>query len=102
MDDSDGKLADFYAEKISVVEEYKASEDIEKTRCMEFLDASRDTCCVDDVLVYLFVDGKKTEGCWVRIEGLGDHHFIGTLLNEPNQDMGCHAGDLIIFYVIIC
>ncbi|RHS34618.1 SseB family protein [Coprobacillus sp. AF09-1A] len=99
LDDSDGKLADFYAEKISVVEEYKASEDIEKTRCMEFLDASRDTCCVDDVLVYLFVDGKKTEGCWVRIEGLGDHHFIGTLLNEPNQDMGCHAGDLIIFYV---
>ena len=48
---------------------YDAPEEVEKTRSMTFLDASRDESCIDDVLVYLVKDGLKPEGCWVRISG---------------------------------
>ena len=44
-------------------------------------------------------DGNELEGCWVRIEGLAEDHIFGTLLNEPDQDFGCHEGDKIPFYV---
>lgn len=97
--DEKGELAERYAEKIAVTKEYAAEEDIEKTRDMSFLDPSRDEVFVDDVLVYLLKEGNKPEGCWTRIVGLGDHFFIGVLLNEPDQDFGFHEGDRIAFCV---
>lgn len=97
--DEDGTLAERYADKLEMLHSYDASEEVEKSRGMTFLDASRDENCIDDVIVYLIKDGLKPEGCWVRITGLGDHWIIGTLLNEPDQDFGYHAGETIGFFV---
>ena len=98
FDDEDGRLSSRYSGKLEALHKYDASEEIEKTRSMSFLDASRDEYCIDDVLVYLTKDGLEPEGCWVRIIGLGDHWFMGTLLNEPNQDFGYHNGEKISFF----
>lgn len=92
-------MAERFAGKLEMLRGYDVPDDVEKTRYMTFLDASRDENCIDDVLVFLIKDELKMEGCWVRIIGLGDHWFIGILLNEPNQDFGYHAGDKITFFV---
>ena len=97
--DSDNSIKDRYADKIALLDGYTVSEEIEKTRGMSFLDASRDPHCIDDVLVYLTKRGLEPEGCWVRISGLGDHWLMGTLLNEPNQNFGYHLNDTIAFFV---
>ena len=97
--DENGELAKRYASKLEIVREYDAPEDVEKSREMIFLDGCRDKECIDDVLVFLTRDGLRPEGCWVRINGLGDHCLMGILLNEPNQDFGYHEGDQIAFFV---
>ncbi len=97
--DEDGSLAEKFAKKLAALHGYDVSEEIEKTREMDFLDGSRDDTCVDDVLVYLIRDGLEPEGCWTRITGLGDHCIMGELLNEPDQDFGYHAGEEIAFFV---
>lgn len=99
LDDSDGGLSERYAEKISVVEYYAASEQIEQSRKFAFLDRSRHEHFPDDVLVYLTKRGLDPEGCWVRIIGLGDGCIMGRLLNEPDQEFGCHEGDELAFFV---
>ena len=99
FDDEDGKLYKRYVDKIEMLKSYTVGDEVEKSRNMRFLDASRSPEYPDDLLVYLLKDGNELEGCWVRIEGLGEHNMIGTLLNEPKQDFDCHAGDKIEFYV---
>ena len=95
----DGALAKEHMKKIEKLSAYDASDDIENTRMMPFLDASRDKVFIDDVLVYLMKDGLKNEGCFVRITGLGEHCLKGVLLNEPTQNFGYHKGDTISFFV---
>jgi hypothetical protein len=97
--DEDGALAKRYADKIKFLHHYDADEEGEKTREMPFLDECRHEECIDDVMVYLIKEGRKPEGCWVRISGLGDHFFIGALLNEPDQDFGYHKGEKIAFFI---
>lgn len=97
--DEDGSLAEKYGSKLEMLHEYDASEEVEKTRGMTFLDGCRNEYYIDDVLVYLIRDGLKLEGCWTRIIGLGDHWIMGTLLNEPDQDFGYHLGEKIAFFV---
>lgn len=99
FDDEDGKMYKSYADKIESLKIYSAGDEVEESRNMRFLDPSRSPEYPDDVLVYLFKDGNELEGCWVRIEALGEHNMIGTLLNEPDQDFGCHVDDKIEFYV---
>lgn len=99
LTDEDGRLAEKYADKLEMLKGYDAPEEVEKTREMQFLDACRDANCADDVLVFLTKDGLNPEGCWTRITGLGDHFIVGTLLNEPDQDFGYHAGETIAFFV---
>lgn len=99
FDDEDGTLAKKYTDKLEMLHHYDASEEVEKTREMSFLDGSRHEYFVDDVLVYLMKDGLKPEGCWTRITGLGDHWIMGTLLNEPDQNFGYHEGETIAFFV---
>ena len=99
FDDEDGKLYKRYADKIEMLKSYTVGDEVEESRNMRFLDPSRSPEYPDDLLVYLLKDGNELEGCWVRIEGLGEHNMIGTLLNEPKQDFNCHAGDRIEFYV---
>ena len=98
FEDAEGSLKKRYEKKIEMTHSYAADEEVEKTRGMTFLDGSRDESCIDDVLVYLMKDGLEPEGCWTRITGLGDHFFMGTLLNEPNQDFGYHCGESIAFF----
>ena len=97
--DEDGKKYERYADKIEMLKSYFAGDEVEESRNMHFLDESRSPEYPDDVLVYLLKDGNKVEGCWVRIEGLAENYIIGTLLNEPDQDFDCHAGEEIAFYV---
>ncbi len=97
--DDDGRLAETFAEKLSILKEYDASEDVEMSRGMTFLDPIRDEYYIDDVLVRLMKDGLSPEGCWVRITNLADNYFLGTLLNEPCQDFRWHKGETIAFFV---
>jgi len=50
-------------------------------------------------MVLVVKEGLTPEGCWVRITDLGDKCFVGTLLNEPNQDFGYHMDDTITFFL---
>ncbi len=100
LPDEDGKLAEMYADKLEILKNYDASEDVEKTREMTFLDSCRDEVCIDDVLVYLTKDGLEPEGCWVRINGLGKSWIMGQLLNEPYQNFGWHEGEDIAFFTM--
>lgn len=97
--DEDCKLAERYADKIEMLHHYDADEEVEKTREMSFLDGCRHEECIDDVMVFLVKEGLKPEGCWARIIGLGDHFFMATLLNEPDQNFGYHQGEKITFFV---
>ena len=83
----------------SITSNYEDNEEIRESRSMSFLDEARDPFCIDDVQVYLYKQGNQVEACWARIEGLGDHVIIGTLINEPYQDFGYHQGDTIGFFV---
>ncbi len=99
FDDEDGSLHEKYAEKINSLEEYAASEEVEKTREMSFLDDSRDKYHIDYVRVCLMKEGLELEPCWTKIVGLGEHWFIGRLLEEPKQNFGYSAREKIAFYV---
>ena len=97
LPDKNGTLRTRYSEKIEMLKGYNVSEEIEKTRGMKFLDGSRHSSCIDDVLVCLTAEGLQPEGCWTRICGLGEHYFMGILLNEPDQNFGFHAGEQYAF-----
>ena len=97
--DKDGSLKKKYAAKLENLKTYDSSPAVEKSRQMAFLDGSRDPEHPDDVLVYLTRKGLKPEGCWTKITDLMEHFFVGTLLNEPEQNFGYHAGETIAFYV---
>lgn len=100
MDDEENlSLYEKYAVCVDRLADYDAGEEVEECRKMTFLDECRSPEYPDDVLVYLVRDGNHLEGCWVRIEGIVERHLQGTLLNEPDQDFGCHEGDLIEFSV---
>lgn len=99
LEDEDGSLHAEHATKIERLHHYDASEEVELTRQMEFLDPSRDPTYIDDVRVYLFKEGLSPESCWVRITGLEGHNLKGALLNEPKQDFGCHRGEEISFFI---
>lgn len=90
-----------FANKIAMIEGYNASDEIEQSRCFDFLDDSRDNYYIDDVSVFLVKEGRQPEKCWARIEGLHpeDHYIIATLLNEPKQNFGYHMGDTIALFI---
>jgi len=92
-------LQERYADKLDIIKNYEADEEVEKSREMGFLDESRHPHYPDDVQVHLLKDGLKIEACWTRIVGLEEHAIIGELLNEPHQDFGYHKGEKIAFFV---
>ena len=100
LDDDEGQLYGWYKEKVDDLSVYDVDDDVKVSRGMGFLDEFREPYFPDDVLVHLFREENQPEGCWVRIEALDEenHRFLGTLLNEPEQDFGCHAGDRIAFF----
>ncbi len=88
-------LMALHEDKIKMLNAYLASDEIEESRGFDFLDNVRHPEFIDDVFIVLAKEGLESEGCWVRIEGLSDHEIIGKLLNEPDQDFGCHMGDML-------
>lgn len=65
-------------------------------RGTEFLDPIRHPLFPDDVQVLLLPSGPaKPELVWLRLCDLRDDTIFGTLLNEPEQDLGVHAGDVL-------
>ena len=40
-------------------------------------------------------DGFDREVVWVRLTDVHESELQGILLNEPNQNFGCHARDLL-------
>ncbi len=95
----DGQLAKEHKKKLDMLSAYDVSEDIENTRSMPFLDASRDKVFIDDISVHLYKDGLEPEKCLTRITGLGKHSIVGVLLEEPIQKFGWHKGETIVFFV---
>lgn len=61
--DEDGKLSKTFADKLEMLKTYDVSEEIEKTREMEFLDPCRHEWYIDDIMVRLMKDGLQAEGC---------------------------------------
>ena len=99
IDDKNDSLKTRYSDKLELVNDYYVSDDVEKTRYMEFLDRSRHELYPDDITVFLTKGELEPEGCWVRLTDLGENYIIGTLLNEPYRDFGCHEGDRIAVYI---
>lgn len=99
LDNSDNSLSKRYAKKLEMLTSYAVNEEIQKTRDLEFLDGSRHPYYPDDVQVYITKDGLSPEVCWTRLVGLDEHCIMGVLLNEPNQNFGCHQGEKIAFFV---
>lgn len=90
-----------YAEKTANVDAaYAHSEAVAKTRLLANLDTCRHEEYPDDVLVYLIHGDDHIEGCFVRLENVGEMNLTGTLLNEPAYDYGVHEGDSLDFYLV--
>ena len=88
-----------YVPRIEELKQYDASEQIEESRKLDFLDGCRSNQYPDDVEVLLLKKGLKKEKVWVHITGLGDHCINGTLLNEPFQKFGVSQDEAISFNV---
>lgn len=90
-----------FAEKIEMIEGFNVSDEINEARRFSYLDDLRDEYLIDDVMVYLVKEGRQPEKCWVRIEGLDavNHVIVGRLMNEPVQNFGYHAGEIIAFFM---
>ena len=73
---------------------------LEGMRYFTSLDKFRHPEYPDDVKVLLWKEGCSVEEVWVRCATLDYERkmMIGTLLNEPSQNFGCHIGDDIPFY----
>ncbi len=88
-----------FSEALSELKAFEANEEVLRTRDMEFLDSARDAFHPDLVTVTLLKDGLLPEENQVRIEGLEPSMIIGTLMKEPDQDFGYHAGETVAFFV---
>lgn len=95
----DDPIKDNFRHKLENLERYDAGYEVEISRAFEFIDDFRHEFYPDDVMVLVVKEGLTPEGCWVRITDLGDKCFVGTLLNEPNQDFGYHMDDTITFFL---
>lgn len=92
-------ICENFTQKLEIVRQYDAEEEVEESRLFGFLDEFRHELYPDDVLVLTLKDGLQPEGCWVRIIGLEEKCIMGKLLNEPNQNFGYHEGDTIAFFL---
>lgn len=62
-------------------------------------DEFRDLYNPDVVKVTLFKAGMQMEYCDVRFEMMDEKGLHGTLVSEPKQDLGVHAGDSVDFFL---
>lgn len=112
-----------YKSKVKDDSNLKVDEKISDLRNLNDLDDFRSEEYPDDILVFFFKEGCSAEGMWVRYEDNGpapetynikiavemrvryedineEHEIFGTLLNQPNQNMGVNKGDKVKFKII--
>ena len=80
---------------IRQTESYRDNDEIEMLRFFEELDSCRNEDFPDDFLVYFFKEGLNPEGMWVRGMELKKDNILAKLLNQPSQDFGINAGDIV-------
>ena len=87
-----------YADRIEILDIYYEDAEVVNARAMTELDPFRHPLYPDDLFVFFLAPDKHYEQMWVRcgkylFDADGIKVFSGTLLNEPNRDMGIHDGD---------
>ena len=98
-------IADFdvgdYKSKVKNDSNLKVDEKISDLRKLKVLDEFRSEEYPDNILVFFFKEGCSAEGMWVRCEDYNEEKEIfGTLLSQPNQNMGINKGDRIKFNIV--
>ena len=103
--EDDSYFNDKYGEYVSNHDKVYTNENLERIRDFKAIDSLRDGIFPDDIIVVFFKEGMQNEGMWVRLERMDDElpiingeegefpYFYGTLLNQPNQDLGMDMGD---------
>ena len=95
---ADFDIETYISHAMEVFKHYNDDEKIFELRTLELLDEVRELEYPDDVFVGFFKEGFGGEGMWVRYEDYDkEHDIIGRLLNQPNQDLGINAGDMVKF-----
>ena len=84
-----------YADRIEILDIYYEDTEVVNARAMPELDPFRHPQYPDDLFVFFLAQDKHYEQMWVRcgkylFDADGIKVFTGTLLNEPNRDMGIH------------
>lgn len=97
VDHGNSPMYEPFKSKIDLLAPYDVNENLAKSRAFAFLDEFRYEKNFDDVKIVLYKEGLRPEGVWAKIESLDNGSFIGTLLNEPNQDFGVSMGDPVAF-----
>lgn len=95
---TDFDLKKYTSRAMDIFKHYNENEKLLILRALPILDELRDQEFPDDILVIFFKEGFGAEGMWVRYEDYNEEHDIfGTLLNQPNQDLGINKGDKVKF-----
>ena len=87
-----------YADHIASIDEfYAVSPDREVTRKDTAIDHLRHPCYPDDIRISIVDEDYGEERLWATLQGCTEdgHYYVGKLLNEPGQNFGVHAGDLV-------
>ncbi len=87
-----------YAEFKEMIDDiYDPGPEVEELRSekYEYLDQFRHEYYPDDVRAVLFEEENGAEEVWVRLMFPHENALFGQLLNEPDQDYGCHEGTII-------
>lgn len=102
-------LKDLKVNAICDIDEYKSKikedagvlkddDKLSHLRSLKELDKFRNEEFPDDILVFFFKEGYSTEGIWVRYEDMNENkEIVGTLINNPNQNLGIKEGDRVKF-----
>ena len=80
---------------INQTENYRKNPEVEILRAFSEIDSCRNEDFPDDFLTYFFKEGLNPEGMWVRGMELKKDYILAELLNQPRQDFGINAGDII-------
>ena len=80
---------------INQTENYRNDQEVEILRAFSEIDSCRNEDFPDDFLTYFFKEGLNPEGMWVRGIELKKDHILAELLNQPSQDFGISAGDIM-------
>ena len=93
------RLREFAGKVAAIKAACVVNADIARTRTLMVLDHLRAAGYPDNISVHLVHD-ELVEICFVRLEGVNEMNLMGTLVSEPKEGFGVHAGDNINFYLV--